>query len=217
MRCWPGSLCCVSGPNRSVTEETEGEEGHDDGGEEISERWVFDCYTVLYLLFHHFIMKKKNFSFGSGSWLTAFSHRNVRQTGLPGRRQENSWESLSGFEERREQEGVKFQVINAKNNCFTVFVLINRIWPIVKMLFVFLLIIIAPWIIRGSTRTKSLALEAKRVDRSGTPKTASTTSPASKPGWLTLKEAKEGRKAKEENKTWVTHTQTHNNDFNECI
>lgn len=68
---------------------------------------------------------------------------------------------------------------------------------------------------RGNTRTKSLALEARRAARSGTPRRATTTCPASEPRSRTDEEAKEAREgregkegkeakeAKEANKTWV--------------
>ncbi len=55
-------------------------------------------------------------------------------------------------------------------------------------------------VLRENTETRSLALEGKRVERSGTPKRATTMFPVSVPKWLTQKAAKEGRKAKEENK-----------------
>lgn len=60
---------------------------------------------------------------------------------------------------------------------------------------------------RGNTRTKGLALEARRAAESGTPRRAMTTSPASEPRSPTdeeSKEGKEGRRAKGANKTWVT-------------
>lgn len=45
-----------------------------------------------------------------------------------------------------------------------------------------------------------MGLEARRVERSGTPKRASTMCPVSALKLLTLRAAKEERKAKEENK-----------------
>lgn len=59
---------------------------------------------------------------------------------------------------------------------------------------------------RGNTRTKGLASEARKAARSGTPKRATTTSPASEPRSPTDAEPKEGRRAKEAIKMWVTFT-----------
>lgn len=53
---------------------------------------------------------------------------------------------------------------------------------------------------RESTRTRGLASEARRVGRNGIPRTATTMFPVSVPKWPTQRVAKEGRKAKEENK-----------------
>lgn len=68
-------------------------------------------------------------------------------------------------------------------------------------------VILAAPMPRESTRTRNSALEARRAGRSGTPRRASTMYPVSAPKWLTQRAGKEGRKAKEENKMWVTHTQ----------
>lgn len=59
---------------------------------------------------------------------------------------------------------------------------------------------------RENTRTKGLASEARKAARSGTPKRATTTSPASEPRSPTDAEPKGGRRAKEAIKMWVTFT-----------
>lgn len=48
------NLCLIDeGPNRGDSEETEGEEGHDDSCKEIPERWDISAVFLLLLLCGH--------------------------------------------------------------------------------------------------------------------------------------------------------------------
>lgn len=52
--------------------------------------------------------------------------------------------------------------------------------------------------LRGSIKTRGLALAGRKVDPSGTPRTATTMCQGSEPRWLMGKEEREGKEAKQD-------------------
>lgn len=139
--------------------------------------------------------------------------RNDGQTGFLGRRKDGQ-RLFSGPQESIEQEGVRCfnsdvhtAIMDIKCSIFYLFVAFSQK---VKD---FIVTLIAP-MPRENTRTRNLALEARRVERSGIPRRASTMFPVSEPKWPMQRVAKEGRKAKEENKMWVLADAEINNQKN---